>query len=169
MTTQTSPAYQGVAAWLQDEGQHRRDMARAINQFLIGKLNVTHDVTLSPGATSTTISDARIGITTAIIPATALTASGATAISAGIWADTYLKGSVVLHHASNAAADQMRHTVDGRDDISFFDPSISRWTALNGLLKYRPIRHCHSETASKCRCHRPNLDANPSAFSRVGL
>jgi ABC-type taurine transport system substrate-binding protein len=106
MTSSSNPAYQGVAPWIKDESQHRRDMARTINAQLIGKLNVTLDVTLNASAASTTITDARIGYTTAIIPAMAMTADGAAAIAAGIWVDTLKSGSCVVHHASNAAADQ---------------------------------------------------------------
>jgi len=105
VTSTSNPAYQGVAPWIKDESQHRRDMARTINALLIGKLNVTLDVTLNASATSTTITDARIGYTTAIIPAMPMTANGAVAAPT-IWVDTIKSGSCVVHHASNAAADQ---------------------------------------------------------------
>lgn len=105
MTATSNPAYQGVAPWIKDESQHRRDMARTINAQLIGKLNVTTDVTLNASATSTTLVDARIGITTAIIPAMAMTANGAIAVPT-VWVDQIKSGSAVIHHASSAAADQ---------------------------------------------------------------
>ena len=105
MTSTSNPAYQGVAPWIKDESQHRRDMARTINALLIGKLNVTQDVTLTPSATSTTIIDARIGVTTAVIAAMPLTAN-AVAAANSCWFDIPLSGKVVVHHASSAAADQ---------------------------------------------------------------
>lgn len=76
-----------------------------------GKLNATLDVTLTASSTTTVVKDARIGNWTAVIP-TALTASGKTAIVAGIYYDTYTPPTgntppaITLHHASNAATDQ---------------------------------------------------------------
>jgi hypothetical protein len=105
MTSNSNPAYQGVAPWIHDEKQHRRDMARTINALLIGKLNVTLDVTLNRSATSTTITDARIGITTAVIPAVALTSDAAQIIDKGIWVDTIQSGSAVVHHVSAPQSD----------------------------------------------------------------
>jgi len=106
MTSASGPSYPGVSLWTHDEKQHRRDMARTINNMLIGKQNVTLDVTLNVSATTTQITDARIGISTAIIAAMALTADGAAAIDAGIWVSNLKSGSATLNHASNAAADQ---------------------------------------------------------------
>jgi hypothetical protein len=102
-----NPAYQGVAPWLQDEGQHRRDIARTTNQLLIGKLNVCLDVTLPTSVSTYTVNDARIGITTAIIPQP-LTANAATLIKGGYWVDTYLKGSAVMHFAAPVVAADLK-------------------------------------------------------------
>jgi hypothetical protein len=100
MTLSSNPGYPGVSLWTHDEKQHRRDMARTINNMLIGKMNVTLDVTLNKSATSTTIIDARIGINTAVIPAVALTSDAAQVIDKGVWVDTILSGSAVVHHSS---------------------------------------------------------------------
>jgi hypothetical protein len=106
MTGTSSPAYQGVAPWIVNESQHRRDMARTINALLIGKLNITSDITFTPSSTSTTITDPRIGYTTAIIPAMPLSVNGAIALDSGIWFDAPKTGSVICHHAAAVAADQ---------------------------------------------------------------
>lgn len=106
MTATSNPAYQGVAPWIKDESQHRRDMARTINAILIGKANVTIDVTLRASQSTTTITDARIGYTTAVIPAMPLTVNGAVALDSGIWFDVPKSGSVVVHHAAAVAANQ---------------------------------------------------------------
>ena len=100
------PGYPPVAPYLFDEKQHRRDIARTLNDVLKGKQNVTLKVTLAASATSTTIIDARIGVSTAVL-LMPLTANAATAYVAGIWFDTQLKGSVVAHHASSTATDQI--------------------------------------------------------------
>jgi hypothetical protein len=105
VTSNSSPGYPGVSLWTHDEKQHRRDMARTINNMLIGKQNVTLDVTLNRSATSTTITDARIGISTAVIPAMAMTSDAAQIIDKGIWVDTILSGSAVVHHVSAPQSD----------------------------------------------------------------
>lgn len=99
MTATSNPAYPGVAPWIVNESQHRRDIARTLNNALIGKLNVTLDLTVAQSVSSTTITDARIGYTTAIIP-TATSSNGALLIGAGIYFNTYKSGSVVMHHSS---------------------------------------------------------------------
>lgn len=106
MTATSNPAYQGVAPWIKDESQHRRDIARTINAILIGKVNVTIDVTLRAAQMTTTIIDARIGYTTAVIPAMPLTVNGAIALDSGIWFDVPKSGSVVVHHAAAIATNQ---------------------------------------------------------------
>jgi hypothetical protein len=103
---------QAVPEFLADEKEHRRQIARALNFTKKGKINVTFDVTLNANATTTVISDPRLSIDSAISPAMAMTANGATAIAAGIYVDTVLppvgttNASATVHHASNAATDQ---------------------------------------------------------------
>lgn len=71
-----SISYQGVAPFSRDEAGHRREIARAINSLLIGKMNVNIRVTLSAGIT-TTLTDFRIASESAFhfMPETALAAS----------------------------------------------------------------------------------------------
>lgn len=93
---------------------HRRILAETTNRMLTGKLNVTVDVTLNPNATSTTLTDSRISPQSAVAPAMALTADGATAIAAGIHISNINNGSCTINHASNAATDQIiRFTIIG--------------------------------------------------------
>lgn len=106
MTATSSPAYQGVAPWIVNESQHRRDMARTINALLIGKMNVTKDVTLRASQTTTVITDARIGYTTAVVPAMPMTVNGAVALDSGIWCNPTVNGSATVHHAASVATDQ---------------------------------------------------------------
>lgn len=95
-----------VPEFLPDEKQHRFLIAKQLNNVINGKINATLDVTLTHSATFTAVIDSRIGYYSAVIPAMALTANGATALSAGIWVDTIISGSCKLHHPSVAATDQ---------------------------------------------------------------
>ena len=88
-----------------NETEHRRLLAVRVNQLSEGNFNASLDVTLNASATSTTLTDPRIFPTKTII-AMALTASAKAAIVAGLYYDTFVKGSCVVHHASNAAVDQ---------------------------------------------------------------
>jgi hypothetical protein len=99
MTANSNPGYQGVALWLHDEKQHRRDMARTINNNLLGKINVTLDKTLPTSSTQTTLTDPRIGITTAIL-FMPMTSDAAQLLDKGIWVDTIQSGSAVIHYSN---------------------------------------------------------------------
>lgn len=84
------------------------EMARQVTEWarnvIIGKLNVTLSVTLAANATSTVISDPRIGFYSAILlmPLTsdAAAALGTTYVSA------QQKGQATISHANNAEADR---------------------------------------------------------------
>jgi hypothetical protein len=112
MTVNPTWGAQTVPEYLQDADMHRRILARAINSLTRGKMNITLDVILTAGAVSTTISDNRIGYDSAIIPAMPMTASGAAALSAGIYVDgvTAPVGTTLataqIHHANSANTDQ---------------------------------------------------------------
>jgi hypothetical protein len=74
------------------------------------KFNCTVDLTLTANAASTTLTDARIGYWSAIIPAMALTANAAAELAAGslyIPQATILKGSAVVQHRNNAQTDRL--------------------------------------------------------------
>lgn len=84
-----------------------RRIAHTLNSVLSGKLNVTTDVTLTANASSTTLTDARIGFQSAVVPAMPTTANAAAEIGGGtLYIDTLIKGSCVIHHANNAQSDR---------------------------------------------------------------
>lgn len=91
---------------LSNTDEHRREIVRHVNAIRQGKQNVTKELTLTAGATATTLTDARIGYSSAIIPAMPTTANAAAAMIAGIWVDGIKTGEATVHHASNAATDQ---------------------------------------------------------------
>lgn len=88
---------------LNDDREHRRQLAQAIAGVLQGKINVTQTVTLTASATSTVVQDPRIGANSALLWSP-LTASAA-ANSASIWVGSRGQGVATLNHSSNPAAD----------------------------------------------------------------
>lgn len=101
-------AFQPVPEYLQDATEHRRKLARAVNQTIGGKMNVFIDATLTANAASTTITDARIGYYSVIcwMP---MTANASAEIGAGtiyITQANMQSGSVVITHANNAQTDR---------------------------------------------------------------
>lgn len=83
-----------------------RRIIASLNAALGGKLNCTIDVTLTASAASTTVTDARIGFYSALIPMPT-TANAAAEIGAGgMYIDTLKKGSAVIHHANNTQTDR---------------------------------------------------------------
>lgn len=89
--------FQGVSPYDRDEKNHRREIARVVNNILTGKLNANLRITLSAGIT-TTITDARIGYDSAFHfwPETA------TAAGMSPWATSTgrVDGSITLNHAT---------------------------------------------------------------------
>lgn len=81
-------------------------IARTVNLLLRGKSNSVkvETFTLTAGATSTTLTDERLGDMT-VVSFMPLTANAATA-KGTIWIDTQLQGSCVVHHANNAQTDK---------------------------------------------------------------
>lgn len=53
--------YLGVVPFIEDDKEHRRLLAAALNNAIQGKLNNTADFALNKNATSTTVSDVRAG------------------------------------------------------------------------------------------------------------
>jgi hypothetical protein len=88
------------------EDVHRRLIAQAVNNALQGKLNNTLVVTLAVSSTSTTVTDARIGITTTAA-AHPTTAHAAADLASGSMYWTCANGSMTIHHASNAFTDRI--------------------------------------------------------------
>lgn len=93
-----------VPLYLNDEREHRRLMAQAINETRRGALNVTGQITLRANQTTTTLVDSRIGAYS-FIEFMAETATAAAA-KVSIWVNTRKKGEATINHASNAATDQ---------------------------------------------------------------
>lgn len=89
---------------LPNEAQHRRMIAQCLQGAMQGKVNAVTQVTLTPGATTTTLTDSRIGATTGIF-FSALTADAAAAIP-GLYVSAQQKGSATLTHASSSSADR---------------------------------------------------------------
>lgn len=101
----TQKGYQGVPEMLPNEQEHRRQIARALNNQLAGKLNAVMQVTLTPSSTTTTVIDKRIGANTwfGFQP---LTADAVTAQLSGLHVSSQQNGQATLTHASAAAVDQ---------------------------------------------------------------
>lgn len=102
--TAVQKGYQGVQELVSDEKEHRRQIARLANSLLQGKTNNVIQVTLTPSATNTTITDKRIGANTGIF-FSALTANAAAALGA-LYVSSQANGSATLTHASSANVDQ---------------------------------------------------------------
>lgn len=87
-----------------DTKAHARQCAITINNVMDGKINSTGDITLTASATSTTLSDARIGANSVILfmprSANARTALNTLYVSARV------SGSATLNHASSSNTDQ---------------------------------------------------------------
>jgi len=88
-----------------DEKKHRRQIAQAIALLHNGKSNNILDVTLTAGAAATTVSDARIGVTTFPIPIP-VTANAAAITAPYVVDSSRVNGSFILVHANNANADK---------------------------------------------------------------
>ncbi len=87
-----------------DQAQHIRLITNVLNNTLDGKLNSTGNVTLTVRATSTTLTDARIGANS-IILLMPTTANGNTA-KANLFVSARADGTATLTHASSTNADQ---------------------------------------------------------------
>jgi len=106
----TVKGYQGVPEMLPNEQEHRRQMARAINNQLQGKTNNVIQVTLNANATSTTITDARIGANT-FIGFTPLTTNASAAVTSGLHVYSQQNGQATLVHPSSPNIDQTFNVV----------------------------------------------------------
>ena len=92
----------------QDEEFHRRQISQSVNQMLTGKTNNVLDFTATASAASTTITDARIGVNTALI-FTPTSANASAEIGAGtiyVSSASRVNGSVAVTHANNSQTDR---------------------------------------------------------------
>lgn len=91
---------------LKEGGDRPENVARAVNQLLLGKLNCTLAVTLRASNTTTVLSDPRINATTVFLfdprtPHAATEIYGAT-----MYVSAVSKGSATITHANNAQTDR---------------------------------------------------------------
>ncbi|AOI76057.1 hypothetical protein [Burkholderia sp. NRF60-BP8] len=96
--------YDGVQLEMPNEREHRRQIAQLANNLLQGKMNTVIQVTLTPSATTTTVTDKRIGGYTGLF-FSPLTANAAAALS-GLYVSAQHNGSATLTHASTASVDR---------------------------------------------------------------
>jgi len=83
-----------------------RTISEVLNKAIVGKLNVTIDLTLTPNAAQTSIIDERLSSTT-VISFCPLTANAAAELAAGtLYVSQRGDGIVVITHANNAQADR---------------------------------------------------------------
>jgi hypothetical protein len=103
----TAPGYPPVSEWRASGrwDQWLRELAQAVNLLLRGKANCTSRVVLTAGASSTVLTDERIGMYSVVL-LEAETASAAAARSAGLWVVPE-SGRAVIHHPASAAGDMV--------------------------------------------------------------
>ena len=96
-----------VPVSMPDHAQHLRLISNAVNNTLDGKINSTGNVTLTASATSTTLTDKRIGLNSVIIlvPTNANSNSAKT----NLYVSAKDNGSATLTHSSSSNTD---HTFD---------------------------------------------------------
>lgn len=92
-----------VAPFIDDEREHRRQLSSVLGNAMLGKLNNTGSGTLTNGAVSTTVSDARVG-PNSIIQLMPTSATAAVDL-AGYSIRTRTKGSFTITHVSTSTAD----------------------------------------------------------------
>ena len=88
-----------------DDRQHRRQLAQRMNTTIGGRIDCTLSVTLDANVATTTITDARISLMTAVVLVPA-TANAAAEIGAGGLYVVPADGAAVIHHANNAQTDR---------------------------------------------------------------
>lgn len=89
---------------LPPQGSDARGVATVVNLAMRGKVNATAVVTLTPSATTTTLTDDRIGPDT-FIGLAPLSAAAAGALSTTFISERH-KGGATLTHANGASADR---------------------------------------------------------------
>lgn len=96
--------FPNVPLSMPDNSVHLRLVSSTLNNTIDGKLNSTGTITLTASATSTTLSDARIGGNSVIL-FSPTTANGKTAF-ANLFVSAKASGTATLTHSSSANADQ---------------------------------------------------------------
>ena len=87
-----------------DEVEHRRLLANGVNSLRDGKINATGTATLATSATSTAVTDVRVGADSVILlmPTTSNAAGGLATTHIG----TVAKQSFTVSHANNSQTDR---------------------------------------------------------------
>jgi len=96
--------YINVPVSMPDQAQHLRLISNAVNNTLDGKINSTGDVTLTASGTSTTLTDARIGLNSVIILVP--TNANSNTAKANLYVSAKADGSATLTHSSSSNTDQ---------------------------------------------------------------
>lgn len=87
-----------------DTKAHTRQCAITINNVMDGKINSTGEITLTASATTTTLSDARIG-SNSVILFMPRSANARTAINS-LFITSRASGSCTINHSSSSNTDQ---------------------------------------------------------------
>jgi len=100
----TSSFYPGVTQDSPDEKKHRREIARAVNRVNQGKFNAVADLTLTANAATTTLTDPRLTVDSAVVfdPTTATAATELYGATMYALTANRTNGSWVITHANNA-------------------------------------------------------------------
>ena len=96
--------------YLADQAEWIRRASRVVNNLLIGKTNNTGTVTFTVSATTTTITDSRIGFdSTILFMPTNATAAG----EVGFYVSSQTQGSAVVTHAFDSRTRTFKFVVIG--------------------------------------------------------
>ena len=97
-------SYKTVPLSVPDQSVHLRMLSLALNNTIAGKINSTGSATLTASATTTTLTDERIGSGSVILfmPTTA----NASTAYANLYVSARIEGSATLTHSSSANTDQ---------------------------------------------------------------
>jgi hypothetical protein len=100
----TTKGYPLAPITMPNSAEHRRKIAETTNLAMQGKVNALLTVTLAANATTTTVTDSRIGANTyfGFQPMTA----DAAAMLASLYVSAQQKGSATLTHANTATTDR---------------------------------------------------------------
>lgn len=107
-----NPGFLGVPEVASNDPEHVRRLARAINGLLQGKMNATTTLTLTAGAASTVLTDARITNNSVLyfMPTTANAAAelgnGTLYVATQMSGTGNVVGNATITHANNAQVDR---------------------------------------------------------------
>lgn len=89
-----------------DEAEHRRQIALALNQALLGRLNNTGLVTLAANQATTVVNDLKVAVQSKVF-LTPLTASAAAEVATGnLFIVTVTEKKFTIAHTNNAVTDR---------------------------------------------------------------